>query len=374
MATVSADNTGVAQNGGGPKMPRTLLTKGKSCCFLCVYKNVWVKAHKDKDGNDVPARSMPAKRTSIGKILEPDGIGEVFLYDDFLEEYPELRLYRVMRVGKSQFEFIPREPDPKFGDMPSLRPRMPNTLLARSTYGWYLCTYKNKWTPAHTDENGNFVPGSSRPIRRNSIGKINSPDGLGEVILYPEFLKQHPEFIGYKVVRTGKNTFDVTPYEEEETGAVSLPETVLTRSKSVWLVQTPLTVWQPSHVNEKGARVAGATYEGKLISIGSISSKDGTGPVKLYERFLARFPKYMGYDVYRAADGKFHFHMSESKLKADEQAAARTEKNRQNRKKAALKASKKLETERAAKKGSEKKADKEASKANKQAAKQAAKQ
>lgn len=100
-------------------------------------------------------------------------------------------------------------------------PDMPRTLLANARKGYFLCTYVNKWVPAHINEKGQHVPGRSKPAKRVTIGRIHSPDGLGLVEFNEKFYEDYPSLRDYIVTRVGKAQFEFRRLSEHTVSSAS---------------------------------------------------------------------------------------------------------------------------------------------------------
>lgn len=85
------------------KLPSFSFLKGKKLCYVRTYHNVWQPSKTN------PARKQAVKTNvrNVGIIKDPDGIGEIEFYDDFIKSHPELLLDQIMvsrtiREGQSR--------------------------------------------------------------------------------------------------------------------------------------------------------------------------------------------------------------------------------------------------------------------------------
>lgn len=87
-------------------LPPIKLHKGKTQTYVFTYRGVWEPAVKDKNGNIIKkGRSRTVDRKTIGKIDSGKDTGVIQFYDNFLNEYPELRDYSVVRNSDGSITF-----------------------------------------------------------------------------------------------------------------------------------------------------------------------------------------------------------------------------------------------------------------------------
>lgn len=93
-----------------PKLPSLYFVKSGSYTYVRTYKNVW---------KEIP--SQPDKKTAyksdiktVGKINSNSGVGTVIFYQEFLEQYPELKSFAVIKSRspeddkKYKLSFVPK--------------------------------------------------------------------------------------------------------------------------------------------------------------------------------------------------------------------------------------------------------------------------
>lgn len=88
------------------KLPPIKLHKGPSYTYVFTYQGVWVPAIKDEDGNIIKkGYSRVVNRKTIGKIDDGKHTGVIRFYDTFLDDYPELKDYSVVRNSDGSMSF-----------------------------------------------------------------------------------------------------------------------------------------------------------------------------------------------------------------------------------------------------------------------------
>lgn len=72
------------------------------------------------------------------------------------------------------------------------------------------CFYVYTYTPK-------YDPETKRTLKKNvqSIGKITSEDGLGEILFNGKFLNANPGIVDFKVLRTAKNKIHIEPINKK---------------------------------------------------------------------------------------------------------------------------------------------------------------
>lgn len=85
------------------KLPSFSFLKGKKHCYVRTYHNVW----QPSKTNPAKMQAVKTNVRNVGIIKDPDGIGEIEFYEDFINEHPELMLdqivvSRTIRDGQSR--------------------------------------------------------------------------------------------------------------------------------------------------------------------------------------------------------------------------------------------------------------------------------
>ena len=87
-------------------LPPIKLHKAKNHTYVFTYRGIWEPAIKDDAGNIIrKGRSRSVDRKTIGKIDGGKDTGIIQFYDKFLDDYPELRNYSVVRNSDGSITF-----------------------------------------------------------------------------------------------------------------------------------------------------------------------------------------------------------------------------------------------------------------------------
>lgn len=79
-------------------LPPLKLHKGAKHTYVFTYRGVWEPAVKDEAGNIIKkGRARSVDRKTVGKIDDGQHTGVIQFYDAFLNDYPELKNYIVIR-------------------------------------------------------------------------------------------------------------------------------------------------------------------------------------------------------------------------------------------------------------------------------------
>ena len=87
-------------------LPPLKLHKGARQTYVFTYRGIWEPAVKDDRGNIIKkGRARSVDRKTVGKIDDGKHTGVIKFYDEFLNDYPELKNYIVVRNSDGTFTF-----------------------------------------------------------------------------------------------------------------------------------------------------------------------------------------------------------------------------------------------------------------------------
>ena len=270
-------------------LPPLKLHKGAKYTYVFTYRGVWEPAVKDEAGNIIKkGRARSVDRKTVGKIDDGQHTGVIKFYDAFLNDYPELKNYIVIRNSDGTFTFNKRSevadnakatiessidtnhkpPKPtaaatatattaaaatattaaassattttaaaasdtaavvtsaSAGANAAIPVVLPPLKLHKGAKYTYVFTYRGVWEPAVKDEAGNIIKkGRARSVDRKTVGKIDDGQHTGVIKFYDAFLKDYPELKNYIVVRNSDGTFTFHKLSEKEIHANAALET-----------------------------------------------------------------------------------------------------------------------------------------------------
>ena len=249
-------------------LPPLKLHKGAKHTYVFTYLGVWEPAVKDEAGNIIKkGRARSVDRKTVGKIDDGQHTGVIKFYDAFLNDYPELKNYIVIRNSDGTFTFNkrsevadndkatiesaldtnhkPTKPtaaataasatatataatattaaassatattvaatavtSASAGANAAIPVVLPPLKLHKGAKHTYVFTYRGVWEPAVKDEAGNIIKkGRARSVDRKTVGKIDDGQHTGVIKFYDAFLNDYPELKNYIVVRNADGTF-----------------------------------------------------------------------------------------------------------------------------------------------------------------------
>ena len=245
-------------------LPPLKLHKGAKHTYVFTYRGVWEPAVKDEAGNIIKkGRARSVDRKTVGKIDDGQHTGVIKFYDAFLNDYPELKNYIVIRNSDGTFTFNkrsevadnakatiesaldtnhkPTQPtaaatattaaatavtSASAGANAAIPVVLPPLKLHKGAKHTYVFTYRGVWEPAVKDEAGNIIKkGQTRSVDRKTVGKIDDGQHTGVIKFYDAFLKDYPELKNYIVVRNSDGTFTFHKLSEKEIHANATLET-----------------------------------------------------------------------------------------------------------------------------------------------------
>ena len=266
-------------------LPPLKLHKGAKHTYVFTYRGVWEPAVKDEVGNIIKkGRARSVDRKTVGKIDDGQHTGVIKFYDAFLNDYPELKNYIVIRNSDGSFTFDkrsevadnakatiesaldtnhkPTKPtaaatataaaassatatatatattatataaaatavtSASAGANAAIPVVLPPLKLHKGAKHTYVFTYRGVWQPAVKDEAGNIIKkGRARSVDRKTVGKIDDGQHTGVIKFYDAFLKDYPELKNYIVVRNSDGTFTFHKLSEKEIHANATLET-----------------------------------------------------------------------------------------------------------------------------------------------------
>ena len=253
-------------------LPPLKLHKGAKHTYVFTYRGVWEPAVKDEAGNIIKkGRARSVDRKTVGKIDDGQHTGVIKFYDAFLNDYPELKNYIVIRNSDGTFTFDkrsevadnakatiesaldtnqkPTKPtaaatattaaaaaataaaatavtSASAGANAAIPVVLPPLKLHKGAKHTYVFTYRGVWEPAVKDEAGNIIKkGRTRSVDRKTVGKIDDGQHTGVIKFYDAFLKDYPELKNYIVVRNADGTFTFHKLSEKEIHANATLET-----------------------------------------------------------------------------------------------------------------------------------------------------
>ena len=259
-------------------LPPLKLHKDAKYTYVFTYRGVWEPAVKDEAGNIIKkGRARSVDRKTVGKIDDGQHTGVIKFYDAFLNDYPELKNYIVIRNSDGTFTFNkrsevadnakatiesaldtnhkPTKPtaaatattaaaasatattaaattattavtSASAGANAAIPVVLPPLKLHKGAKQTYVFTYRGVWQPAVKDEAGNIIKkGRARSVDRKTVGKIDDGQHTGVIKFYDAFLKDYPELKNYIVVRNADGTFTFHKLSENEIHANATLET-----------------------------------------------------------------------------------------------------------------------------------------------------
>ncbi len=302
-------------------LPPLKLHKGAKHTYVFTYRGVWEPAVKDEAGNIIKkGRARSVDRKTVGKIDDGQHTGVIKFYDAFLNDYPELKNYIVIRNSDGTFTFS---------------------------------------------------------VDRKTVGKIDDGQHTGVIKFYDAFLNDYPELKNYIVIRNSDGTFTFDKRSEvadntkatiesaldtnhkptkptaaatatattaasatattaaaTATAATAVTSASAGANAAIPVVLLPLKlhkgakhtyvftyrgVWEPAVKDEAGNIIKkGRARSVDRKTVGKIDDGQHTGVIKFYDAFLKDYPELKNYIVVRNADGTFTFHkLSEKEIHAN---------------------------------------------------------
>lgn len=93
-------------NQGTPVLPPLRVRRTKSANYLYTYDHKWIPATKDPEGKVIKKGYTDiSNKKIVGKLVGVDNTSFAVFYDEFLEQYPELRYYTAFRAKDHSWEF-----------------------------------------------------------------------------------------------------------------------------------------------------------------------------------------------------------------------------------------------------------------------------
>ena len=284
-------------------LPPLKLHKGAKHTYVFTYRGVWEPAVKDEAGNIIKkGRARSVDRKTVGKIDDGQHTGVIKFYDAFLNDYPELKNYIVIRNSDGTFTFNkrsevadnakatiesaldtnhkPTKPtaaatattaaatavtSSSAGANAAIPVVLPPLKLHKGAKHTYVFTYRGVWEPAVKDEAGNIIKkGQTRSVDRKTVGKIDDGQHTGVIKFYDAFLKDYPELKNYIVVRNSDGTFTFHKLSEKEIHANATLETAFDTNHK--------TLNKPPKLTAAAAAVASASAGANAVTVADAKS------------------------------------------------------------------------------------------------------
>ena len=311
-------------------LPPLKLHKGAKYTYVFTYRGVWEPAVKDEAGNIIKkGRARSVDRKTVGKIDDGQHTGVIKFYDAFLNDYPELKNYIVIRNSDGTFTFNkrsevadnakatiesaldtnhkPQKPtaataaaaasatattaaassatattaaatavtSASAGANAAIPVVLPPLKLHKGAKYTYVFTYRGVWEPAVKDEAGNIIKkGQTRSVDRKTVGKIDDGQHTGVIKFYDAFLKDYPELKNYIVVRNADGTFTFHKLSEKEIHANATLETAFDTNHKTLNKPTKLTAAASATAAAAAATAADAAVASASAGANAVTGAD----------------------------------------------------------------------------------------------------